>query len=391
MTAADLALYKHVAMEQAILRNARIITPTEELRGALVVHQGRIAHIDTGAISPMLPAQDMEGDYLLPGLVELHTDSLERFLCPRPGVLWPDVMAAALAHDAVLARCGILTVLDAVCAEAFPREAMQKALFHAAVQAVHEGGRAGLFRARHLLHLRCETADPAVMELVSPYMQSPLLHMVSLMDHTPGQRQYCDVNKYREYYGSEGWSDSEFQGVLTWRKNLQRQYAQAHRQKIIALCRERGVPLASHDDATAEHVTQASIEGVVICEFPTTLEAAQAARTAGMRVLMGAPNLLLGRSHAGNVSVQEVLEAGVLDILSSDYAPYSLLAGAFLLQQHGLPLPRAVSMVSVTPAASLGMQDTGCLSPGARADILRVRTAGQTPHVLACWRNGMLL
>lgn len=375
-------------MNETVLRNARIVTPQETLQGALVLRQGRVADIAGGPSQPAAkssPELDMEGDYLLPGLVELHTDSLERFLTPRPGVLWPERMPAALAHDAMLARCGVLTVLDALCAEAFPREEMQKDLFHTAVTAVHEGQRGGLFRVRHFLHLRCETADPAVLQLVTPWIDSPLLRLVSLMDHTPGQRQYQDIAKYREYYGSEGWSDSEFREVVALRKGCQDRYASEHRARIIEMCRRRKVPLASHDDATEAHVLQAREEGACVCEFPTTLEAARAAKRLGLKVLMGAPNLILGRSHAGNVSAMEVLEAGALDILSSDYAPYSLLAAPFRLHELGMPLHQVLHMVSATPAAVLGLEDTGRLTPGARGDVLRVRLMEDGPVVLDFW------
>lgn len=389
-------LAKENTVNELLLTNAHIVTPLETLQGALLLRDGVVADIDTSHAAPGKHSriQNMEGDYLLPGLVELHTDTLERQLTPRPGVLWPASMAAALAHDAVLASCGVLTVLDALCAEAFPREELQRRLFHAAVAAVTRGQQNGIFRAKHFLHLRCETCDPAVLELVTPYMDSPLLKLVSLMDHTPGQRQYRNLARYREYYSSEGWTDSEFQRVVSNRRELQRRHAATHRRRIIEFCRERALPLASHDDATPEHVLQAVAEGVRICEFPTTLEAARAAKESGLLVLMGAPNLMLGRSHAGNVTTLDVLRADALDILSSDYAPYSLLAALFRLRRMGRPLHEAVNMASATPAAALGLTDTGRLEPGRRADVLRVRLLhdetgeSEEPMVLEAWKEG---
>ena len=378
-------------MTELIIRNARIVTPTATVHGTLRACDGVIEQI--ALERPTRDGDstdiDLDGDYLLPGLVELHTDSLEKHLTPRPGVLWPEPLAPTLAHDAALAGCGILTVLDAICAEAFPRQELQRKLFHDAVQAVITGEKLGLFRTRHFLHLRCETADPEVLRLVTPYIDSPLVRMVSLMDHTPGQRQYRNLDKYREYYGSEGWTDSEFEEVLASRRGYQQRYAGRHRTRIMEMCRERGILLATHDDTTREHVQQAVEEGARISEFPTTLEAALEARKAGIRTLMGAPNLLLGHSHAGNVSVREVIAAKALDILSSDYAPCSLLAAPFELQTMGMPLHRGVAMVSSTPADAIGLTGLGRLMPGARADLLRVRVVENTPVVLAAWKDGM--
>lgn len=374
-------------MKELVLRNAHVVTPDAVFRGGLLLRNGVIDDVSTGAMPTGDGSFDMEGDYLLPGLVEVHTDSLERALTPRPGVLWPEHLAAALANDALLEACGILTVLDAICAEAFPREEMQRELFRAAVSAVMQGVQAGLFRARHLLHLRCETADPAVLDMVTPYIDSPLVRLVSLMDHTPGQRQYRNLQKYREYYSREGWTDQEFQEVLMRRKELQARYAGAHRTEIIAMCKRRGIAMASHDDASLSHVEQAKAEGARICEFPTTLEAALAARERGLYVLMGAPNCILGHSHAGNVSALDVLEAGALDILSSDYAPYSLLAAPFQLHAAGMPLYEAVRLVSVNPANALDLADVGRILPGARGDVLRVRLHEGAPVVVKSWKG----
>lgn len=166
-------------------------------------------------------------------------------------------------------------------------------------------------------------------------------------------------------------------------------YAERHRAAIAALCRKHGVPLVSHDDATPAHVEAAVEEGVVIAEFPTTMEAARAAREHGLAILAGAPNLVCGRSHSGNVSATELAGEGLVDVLSSDYVLASALYGAFALHvRHGVSLARAIGAVTRAPAASAGLEDRGELTPGRRADLVRVRLAGEVPLVRGVWRAG---
>ncbi len=375
--------------------NARVVTENSMFTGALAVEGERFGELD---IRPDLLRNrdvsdvhtlDFAGDYLLPGLVDLHTDNLERHFRPRPGVYWPDPLAAFLAHDARMVAAGVTTILDSVCAEAFPQEEARIRLFHDSIAALHQGHGQDMLRGRHYLHVRCETADPEVLGLYESTDCSPLLKLVSLMDHTPGQRQYRDVNHFRAYYGSEGWTDEEFSSVLARCKSNQEQYSGPHRKVILEKTQARNIVLASHDDASTEHVDQAWAEGVRICEFPTTLGAAQQAGLRGLSVVMGAPNIMLGGSHSGNVSALEVFQAGLLDILSSDYAPESLLSAVFRLnRQHGCDLAGAVRLVSANPARALFLPEVGMVAPGRRADFLRVQLQGETPVIKAVWRDG---
>ncbi len=374
------------AHNEYALRNATIVTPQERFTGSILLRNGSVAALDRG---PCAQGQDMKGDLLLPGLVDVHTDSLERQFAPRPGVYWPAALSAAQANDAMLAGCGITTVLDSVCAEAFPKEETRRKLFADAIRAVTLGMEQRLFLTDHRLHIRCETVDPEVLNLFAPHAANPLLALVSLMDHTPGQRQYRNMDDFRRYYSAEGWTDDEFHAVVRQWTDNQEIYGATHRKEIIKLCLERGLPLASHDDATPAHVDQALAEGARICEFPTTLEAARAATERNMLVVMGAPNAVLGKSHSGNVSVREAAAAGCLDVLSSDYTPSSILAAAFTLHQDlDFPLHETISMVTHTPATALGMSDRGSLEPGKRADAVRVRLVEGQPVVLGVWVKG---
>jgi alpha-D-ribose 1-methylphosphonate 5-triphosphate diphosphatase len=217
-----------------------------------------------------------------------------------------------------------------------------------------------------------------------------LVRLVSLMDHTPGQRQFASIEKYYEYYqGKFGYSDAEMAAYIEQKTDLNRRFSDANRRALAAMGRARGLPQASHDDGTVAHIQEAIDLGLRIAEFPTTLEAAEAARRHRMDVVAGAPNVVRGGSHSGNISARDLAAAGLLDILSSDYAPVSLLHAVFLLHQAiGIELPAAAGMVSSQPAAALGLDDRGEIAAGKRADLVRVRIVDAMPVARHVWRAG---
>jgi len=374
----------------AVLTNARIILPDGEIHGTVTVRGGRIGDVAEGNTS-LAGAIDFEGDFLLAGLVELHTDNLEKHLIPRPKVHWP-VVSALMAHDAQVAAAGITTVLDAVAVGGTVKDDARDEILMESAEAIHEANESGMLRADHFLHMRCEVGNPRAVELFEPFKDDPLVRLVSLMDHTPGQRQFVDIEKLKVYYtGKHAMSDAEFDAMVEDRKRNQVLYCDRHRRTIAAACAELGIVTASHDDATAEHVDEAHELGLTISEFPTSLEAAKHARKKGLSNIMGGPNVVRGGSHSGNVSAGELAEAGVLDALSSDYVPASLLHGAFLLHEwHGLPLPDALATVTRNPARMVGLDDRGEIAPGKRADLIRVRrTKDGTPIIREVMRSGI--
>ena len=370
-------------MNQRIIQNARIIALDEEFTGSVLIENGLVRSVDRGTTS--LPAaEDWAGDWLMPGLVELHTDNLEKHLVPRPGVLW-NAHSAMTVHDAQCAAAGITTVLDSVVIgdldEGGPRCQTQ----HTSIAALHECRNEGLMRVEHLLHLRCELSAPDVLEVFHQYADDPLLKLVSVMDHTPGQRQWRDLKSYRRYAERNlRYSDAEFEAMIAQRKADQQAYAIPHRQVIVQSSRARQLPLASHDDTLLSDVALAVQEGVAMSEFPTTVAAAQAAREAGMAIIMGGPNMVKGGSHSGNVSAVALAQLDLLDIFSSDYVPSSLLLATFMLGGlEGWTLPKAVRTVTRNPARAIGMSDRGDVAAGQRADILRVRmNRVGMPHVM---------
>ncbi len=375
-------------MHPKIITNAKIVTATEEFTGTLVMEGGVIRSVERGTTS-VAGAEDWAGDWLLPGLVELHTDNLEKHLVPRPGVFW-NAHSATVMHDALCAAAGIITVLDSVVIGDMDQGGTRSQTQHVSIQALHECRAEGLLRVEHLLHLRCEVSAPDIVEVFEHYADDSLLELVSVMDHTPGQRQWRDLGKYRRYaerYGS--FNDAEYQALIEERRTHQEQFAIPNRTAVIAGSRARALPVASHDDTEVAHVAQASEEGIAISEFPTTVAAARAARAAGMGIVMGGPNLVKGGSHSGNVSAAELAQLDLLDIFSSDYVPASLLQSAFLLRDTaGWSLPKAVNTVTRNPAHAIGLMDRGELAPGLRADLIRVRMSGGMPIVRGAWHQG---
>jgi alpha-D-ribose 1-methylphosphonate 5-triphosphate diphosphatase len=372
-----------------IIANARIVVADEAFTGSLSIDGDHFAELWPGPTAAR-DSEDWGGDYLLPGLVELHTDNLEKHLMPRPKVNWP-IVPAIVAHDAQVAAAGITTVLDALSVGDIDTDSVRVQTLSGCSEGLRAAAQAGVLRADHLLHIRLELAQENLLEMFEPFLQDERLRLVSLMDHTPGQRQWTDIGHYRTYVtGKRGWSEEKVDSMLERLLDRQQRNVAGNRAAIIERCsvRAQPVPLATHDDTTVDHVAEGVSEGVSISEFPTTLTAARAAREHGLGIIMGAPNVVRGGSHSGNVSAAELARHDLLDVLSSDYVPASLLHAAFLLQKEGFSLPKAIATVSRNPARMVGLADRGEIAPGLRADYLRVRLVDGYPVVLGVWKAG---
>jgi alpha-D-ribose 1-methylphosphonate 5-triphosphate diphosphatase len=373
-----------------VIGNARIVLADRVIeRGWVAFADGRIAEFGEG--DAPAGSEDANGDLIMPGLIELHTDHLEAHYVPRPKVFW-DPIAAVVSYDGQLATSGITTVLDSlrVWREDGAEEVDGRAgLLAAAIAAARD---AGLLRSDHFLHLRCEIPMPSVVEEASELVGRPDVRLMSLMDHTPGQRQFRDEGKLRDYYRgkSGGKTDAQLDVLFAQRFAFQKAYAASNLREIVALAHRHGVPLASHDDTTEENVVDAIRDSVSVAEFPTTMEAARGLHEAGIGILMGAPNVVRGGSHSGNIAAVDLAREGLLDILSSDYIPSSLLMAALQLPQHvpAIDLAAAVRTVTRTPADAVGLADRGEIAVGKRADLIRVHVARDIPVVRSVWREG---
>lgn len=374
--------------DEYVLGNARLVLADHVAHGYLCVAGGKIVEVGTG--KPPGPAMDMEGDYLLPGLIELHTDHLEAHFMPRAKVRWSP-LAAVVSYDAQIAASGITTVFDSLRVGKGAETDGIADEVHVLADAILEAGQKNMLRSEHLTHLRCEIATEDVVDVAAEFMMLRKVNLISLMDHTPGQRQFRDMQKMRDYYvGQNQVLASEFEEFLEVRRELHAKYAVAHRARLVDLAHRNHVPMASHDDATLEHVREAVADRVKVAEFPTSIEAAAASHQAGIKVMMGAPNIVRGGSHSGNVSASELAQLGYLDILSSDYVPNSLLLAAFELPDRipNMDLAAAIATVTKNPALATDLVDRGELSVGKRADMVRVMHQGSIPVVRCLWREG---
>lgn len=378
---------------ESVFANAHLVTPEGDFLGAVQVVDGLIADVSRGPSRPA-GAIDCEGDYLIPGLVELHTDNLERHLQPRPGVEWPR-RAAVAAHDGEFVSVGVTTVFDALRVGVLDHEHGVGDYAQSAIAAIDALRDLGLLKADHYIHVRCEVCAPEMLAEFDTIAHAERLLLISVMDHTIGQRQFQREDKWREYYqGKKGLSEAEMVEFIANSRKYQEQYAPPHRagltERAAKLKQTRpGFAVASHDDANADHVAENIAVGATIAEFPTTMEAARISRDRGLDVLMGAPNLLRGFSHSGNVSALDLAQEGLVDILSSDYAPSSLMLAAFkLAEETDYGLSRAIACVTETPAKSVGLTDRGAIHPGLRADLARVYRAERLCVTRGAWRAG---
>ncbi|MBY6139722.1 alpha-D-ribose 1-methylphosphonate 5-triphosphate diphosphatase [Leisingera daeponensis] len=375
--------------DELILANARLVLPGETLIGSVKVAEGKIADISGGASVPV-GAVDCEGDYVCPGLVELHTDNLERHIQPRPKVDWPHA-SAIIAHDAELAGTGITTVFDAMRVGSISRrESRYGAYARQLASELLELRAADALKISHFLHLRAEICTDTLVDELKAFGEEDRVGLVSLMDHTPGQRQFRDISKLEQYVkGKHGFDDAAFQAHVAHLMELQETYGAVHEAEAVKAANHFGAVLASHDDTTEAQVAVSAGHGIRLAEFPTTVEAAQACHAHGIKVMMGAPNLIRGGSHSGNVAAHELAEVELLDILSSDYVPAALLMAAVKLGGLWGDMARGLGTVTHAPADAVGLEDRGRMEAGKRADLIRFGIKADTPALRGVWSRGV--
>lgn len=376
--------------QEMILANATLVLPEETVMGSIVVRDGQIADIAQGTSVPN-GAEDCEGDFVAPGLVELHTDNLERHMKPRPKVDWPH-QAAIVAHDAELASVGITTVFDALRVGSILSDERRNYAKYARSVAdeILSMRDSGGLRISHHLHLRAETCSETLVEELAEFGPDDRVGIVSLMDHTPGQRQFTDISKFEAYVRGKYAMDADgFGEYVQFLYGLHDQFGKAHEEATVAAAKRFGAVLASHDDTTADQVATSAGYGIHLAEFPTTVEAAQANHAHGIANIMGGPNLVRGGSHSGNVAAMELAQRGLLDIISSDYVPSSLLLGAVMLGNEWGNMAKGLHTVTAAPAKYTNLEDRGRLQVGLQADLIRFRLTEGVPALRAVWHKGV--
>jgi alpha-D-ribose 1-methylphosphonate 5-triphosphate diphosphatase len=373
---------------ETILTNAKLVLPDTVLHGTLVLRDGLIADIQPGR-SHAAGALDLEGDHLIPGIVDVHTDNLERQVLPRANARWPS-RSAMIAHDAQCVAAGVTTILDALCLGDLGFDTERGQTFLDGVRDLDELADKGALKGEHFLHLRCELPARDMPGALDPVADHPRVVMVSLMDHSPGVGQYRDLTRYAVMRKRQTqWNDAQVQaridGLLAQRAELR----EKQRSWLLDRIRHRNLPLASHDDDTPSEISRNLADGITISEFPVTMEAARAAYDLKVEVIAGAPNIVRGGSHSGNVAAADLVREGLAQAFASDYVPASMLEAAWrAVEAGGITLPQAIAMVTDTPARMARLADRGQLAPRLKADLVRVRSIGDMPLVRSVWRTG---
>lgn len=375
--------------QRLVLTNARLVLADKIIDGTIELDGGRIVAI--GPVTHAPDAIDLRGDFLLPGLVDIHTDHFEKHVYPRTSVRW-DFTRAALAHDAQIIGAGITTVFDSLCVGAAHDDSERAEILAPMIKALEKCQAAGMFRADHLIHLRCEVIDPETPALMEANITHDLVRVVSVMEHLPGIRQTRNLDDYitklQKAWGQNEASVRAHLDDLIGRKSA---IGRDVRPQVVEIAKRHNKPMLSHDDTDIEHVDLAADEGVTISEFPCTLEAAREAQRRGMQIVAGAPNIVRGGSQSGNIAVRDLLLEGLCDILASDYVPRALLDAPFMIAADAdlkHDLPAAVRMVSKTPAEAAGLLDRGEIAVGKRADLLHVGSHDSHPFIRQIWREG---
>jgi alpha-D-ribose 1-methylphosphonate 5-triphosphate diphosphatase len=372
---------------ETIFTNAMLVLPDQTLAGTLVMRGDTIAEVAPGRSSAP-GAVDLDGDYLVPGVVDVHTDNLERQVLPRSLARWPS-RSAMVAHDAQCAAAGVTTILDALCLGDLGFDAGRIQTFHDGVADLDALTPTGLLKSQHYLHLRCEIPALDMLRCFDTVAEHPLVRMISLMDHSPGVGQYANLEFYRNLRRRGGLDEASVDRRIAELQDQRARVREPNRRALLDRVKGRGIALASHDDRTVEEIAENARDGIRISEFPVTMAAAEAAKAAGMDVIAGAPNIVRGGSHSGNIAAADLLRSGWVDVFASDYVPPALIEAAFRVARDGLAeLPEAVAMITSRAAALAGLTDRGRLAERQRADLVRVRLHEALPVVRQVWSGG---
>lgn len=372
---------------ETIFSNAILVLPDTTLAGTLTVRGDTIVAVAEGR-SAVPGAIDFDGDYLIPGVVDLHTDNLERQVLPRSLARWPS-RSALVAHDAQCAAAGVTTILDALCLGDLGFDAGRIQTFWDGVADLDALTPTGLLKSQHYLHLRCEVPALDMLACFDAVADHPLVRLISLMDHSPGVGQYANLEFYRELRRRGGLDEATIDRRIAELQEQRARMREPNRRTLLDRVRGRGIALASHDDRTVEEIAANARDGIRISEFPVTMAAAEAAKAAGMDVIAGAPNVVRGGSHSGNIAAADLLRFGWVDVFASDYVPPALIEAAFRCVREDLvALPQAVAMITSRAAELAGLPDRGRLAEGQRADLVRVRLHETLPVVRQVWSGG---
>jgi alpha-D-ribose 1-methylphosphonate 5-triphosphate diphosphatase len=359
-----------------VIENAQIVLPEAVVDGRVYIADGQIVAIETrrSELKQRGDSQgqtrrriDAGGNFLLPGLVDLHGDDIEHHLYPRNGAQIDARMALTTADRATVAA-GITTKFHAIAFEDAPDKNRS---LDRAVDLTETVGDDKSLLADHRVHARCEVTEHERVRAVGALLDRGLVDLVSVMAHVPGQGQFRTREQFLTWQqNAYDMTAAEAEQLLEKRAALSDETLTQRIDQIVRDAQNAGVVVASHDDDHPAEVERLYEQGITISEYPITLDAAQRAHELGMTTVMGAPNFVRGESLFGNLRSATAIAEGVTDTLCVDYHPPSLLAAPFV--DTGEPLPERVARVTRNPAEAVGLTDRGRIEEGARADLIVV-------------------
>ncbi|MDZ4768831.1 MAG: alpha-D-ribose 1-methylphosphonate 5-triphosphate diphosphatase [Chloroflexota bacterium] len=375
------------------LRDLKLVLPDGVVaRGALEIVDDRIGSVVVGDPPPGVSALHAQGLTAIPGLIDLHGDMLERDIEPRPNAFFP-IDLALYELDKRMASAGFTTAFAAVGFSWHKKDLRTQEIATEIIETI--GAHRHDLLVEFFVHARFEINNPDTGSILEGLLARGLVQLVSLMDHTPGQGQYSDIGRYIDFM--EKWlgiprelleGDAKTKMTARIEENFAAPRDWESAEEVCRVARRYGIPIASHDDDTHAKIDRMGAMGVTISEFPVTREAAEYARARGMSTIMGAPNAYRGSSNTGNLSARAAVEAGLVDVLATDYFTPAPLNAAYKLANEGvLPLHRAIALVSANAAAAVGLTDRGRLESGLLADIALIEE-GTHPRVRAVLKRG---
>ncbi|MCX7709153.1 MAG: phosphonate metabolism protein PhnM [Clostridia bacterium] len=382
-------------VNRTLICNANIILPDKVLRGCILIEGRKISKVMPG-ISPKHHCQgevkviDADGGYVMPGLIDIHSDAIEKEIQPRPNTLFP-VNMAFFELEKKLAASGITTMYHSLSLSddwGVRNDAMVVDIIHSIQRLKQER-----FMVHHKVHLRYEITFLHGLKTLEKLIESKSIDFMSYMDHTPGQGQFKDPEALKEFtMKSYGAKEKEVEALFNKSKECQAMIDWPGLIELAKQARANGIRLASHDDDTNEKIhTLLECEGTV-SEFPINLETARYAKSKGLHVCVGSPNVVRGKSHSNNMRAMDAIKNDAADIICSDYLPASMLPAVFSLPKEGLELYEAVRMVTLNPAKALGIdKETGSVENGKMADLLIVELYEGYPIVRKTMVGGKIV
>ncbi|MCF2941273.1 alpha-D-ribose 1-methylphosphonate 5-triphosphate diphosphatase [Paenibacillus alkaliterrae] len=384
------------SIDPLIVLNGNVVLPNEVVQAAVAVKDGLIEAVLSDAadieewlrIHPKATILDAQQRYVLPGLIDIHCDAIEKEVQPRPNTLFPLNMAL-LEFERKLPVHGITTMYHSLSL-GVGLSLRGDHLLTGMVEHIH-GYRSRRSMIRNRIHLRFEMSHLAGMPIVERYLKEKTIDYLSFMDHSPGQGQYREPGSFERYVmKNQGVNADEVRIIVEELIERRQQVNREHLLRLSSLAAANGIAIASHDDDSVKQVEESIELGVSVCEFPINLETAIHAVSKGLRVCVGAPNVVRGVSHDKNMRAVDAIHAGAADILCSDYHPSSMLAAVFKLFDEGTAaLPAAVRMATLHPAEALGADsELGSIESGKAADLIVVGRYDNLPWVTSAIVGG---